>query len=88
VRRVAAGELDSMATGDRKHSYDLLAQRIGPLRSTLVLCGAGALAATLGVVAAYVPTTAGVALAFLSGAGAVWAGARLYSLGAGRGATT
>ena len=61
-----------MATGDRQHSYDLVAGRVGRARSTLVFCGAGAAAAGLALLADSLGTAGAVGVAAV-GAGAATA---------------
>ncbi len=65
-----------MATGDRQHSYDLVAERIGRTRSTLVFWGAGIAAAGLAMLADTLGTlgAAGVAVVGAAAAAAVWLG--------------
>ncbi|MGQ0668511.1 MAG: glycosyltransferase family 4 protein [Actinomycetota bacterium] len=78
VRRAVSKELESMATGDRKHSYDLLARRIGRVRSTLVIWCVGALASGIGTAAAAATLPGTVAIASGVGACSVLAGVWLY----------
>ncbi len=63
-----------MATGDRQHSYDLVAERIGRTRSTFVFWGAGIVAAGLALLADTLGTlgAAGVAVVGAVAAAAVW----------------
>jgi UDP-GlcNAc:undecaprenyl-phosphate GlcNAc-1-phosphate transferase len=65
-----------MATGDRQHAYDLVAERIGRTRSTLVFWGAGIVAAGLALLAAALGTAgaAAVAVVVAGAAAAVWLG--------------
>jgi UDP-GlcNAc:undecaprenyl-phosphate/decaprenyl-phosphate GlcNAc-1-phosphate transferase len=63
-----------LTQGDRGHSYDLLAERIGRRRSTVAFWGLGAMAGGLGVLVFTLPLAAGVALSALAAAGGVaWA---------------
>ena len=78
VARRAASR-DRLSAGDRLHSYDLVAARVGRGRSTAVFVGVAALAVGIGVVISVVPLWAGIALAsFGAGAAVLW-GNRLWS---------
>jgi UDP-GlcNAc:undecaprenyl-phosphate/decaprenyl-phosphate GlcNAc-1-phosphate transferase len=63
-----------MATGDRQHAYDLVAERIGRTRSTLVFWGAGSVAAGLALLADALGTAgaAAVAVVVAGAATVVW----------------
>jgi UDP-GlcNAc:undecaprenyl-phosphate/decaprenyl-phosphate GlcNAc-1-phosphate transferase len=61
ARRLASG--NGLATGDRNHSYDLLARTGGRTRATLVLWTSGALAAATAVLIGSLPLALGAAVA-------------------------
>ncbi|MCI0633988.1 MAG: hypothetical protein L0206_08760 [Actinobacteria bacterium] len=63
-----------MATGDRQHAYDLVAERIGRTRSTLVFWAAGIVAAGLALLADALGTAgaAAVAVVVAGAATVVW----------------
>jgi UDP-GlcNAc:undecaprenyl-phosphate GlcNAc-1-phosphate transferase len=65
--------------GDRDHSYDLIARRVGPRRSTYLFWAIGCACSILGVVIARVPLAAGAILALVAVAAAVLAGVRLWA---------
>jgi hypothetical protein len=78
LRRLASGQ--SLAVGDRLHSYDLLTGRIGTrAKTTLAFCSAGGLAAALGLLVDAVPPAAGATLLAAAAAAAAVAGRRLWS---------
>lgn len=78
VARRAASR-DRLSAGDRLHSYDLLAVRIGRTGSTAVFVGLAVLGAGLGVLISIVPGWAGTAVAALGLAAAMWWGFRLWT---------
>jgi dTDP-4-amino-4,6-dideoxygalactose transaminase/UDP-N-acetylmuramyl pentapeptide phosphotransferase/UDP-N-acetylglucosamine-1-phosphate transferase len=75
-RRALSG--GSITAGDRSHSYDLLAQSIGRLPSTLVLWAAGLMAAGLGVLLPAVPLAVGAGLLMAATGGAAGWAVRLW----------
>lgn len=77
ARRAAAGE--SLAAGDRLHSYDLVSARVGRARSTVVFVVLALLGAGFGLLITIVPLPAGIAFAVVgAGLGALW-GVQLWS---------
>ena len=77
ARRLAARS--SIASGDRLHSYDILADRTGSrLRSTIMMWGGGVLAAGVGVTASRVPLAAGIGLSAAGAAAATAWGIRTW----------
>jgi UDP-GlcNAc:undecaprenyl-phosphate GlcNAc-1-phosphate transferase len=57
VRRLRSGA--PLTSGDRSHLYDIVAERSSRMRSTVVFCAAGAVAAGIGLFTAKVPTAVG-----------------------------
>lgn len=77
ARRLGSGA--SLTSGDRLHSYDIIAVRTDSrLRSTLILCAAGAIAGSIGYGASRVALATGAALAGVAALGAAAAGVRLW----------
>jgi UDP-GlcNAc:undecaprenyl-phosphate GlcNAc-1-phosphate transferase len=76
ARRVAARE--SLAAGDRSHSYDLVSARLGRARSTVVFLGLSLVGVGFGVLITIVPLPAGIALALGGTAVAALGGVRLW----------
>lgn len=78
ARRVLTGA--GLLTGDREHSYDIVAQRGGSrLRSTYLFWFAGAIAAGLGVAVSRMRIAGGIALLAIFGFAAAIAGLRIWS---------
>src|SRR5919106_1096404 len=73
-----AGSRDGLATGDRLHSYDLVAQRVGRTASTAVFLVLGLLSAGVGLLVWFVPE-AGVPVAGLGAVLATVWGVLLWS---------
>lgn len=78
IRRLRSGA--SLTDGDRLHTYDLLALRIGRTRSTVTLWIAGAVAAGLGFVVAALPVAGGVAIVIAACVAGAVLGRYLWSL--------
>jgi UDP-GlcNAc:undecaprenyl-phosphate/decaprenyl-phosphate GlcNAc-1-phosphate transferase len=77
ARRLVAR--DALTRGDRLHSYDLLAVRMGSrTRSTLVLWAVALAAAGLGAAMAWLPVAAGVLLALIGASAASASGIVLW----------
>jgi UDP-GlcNAc:undecaprenyl-phosphate/decaprenyl-phosphate GlcNAc-1-phosphate transferase len=77
ARRLASRS--GLATGDRNHSYDLLARAAGRTRATLVLWAVGALAAATAVLIGSVPLALGTAVAAAALAVGALLGVRLWA---------
>ncbi len=77
ARRLGSGA--SLTSGDRLHSYDIVATRTDSrLRSTGILCGAGAVAGTLGYAASRASFTAAAVFIGLLVLGGIVAGVQLW----------
>ncbi len=76
ARRLASR--NGMASGDRLHSYDLVAVRHGRVRSTLLFWGLGAVAAGLGLIVRAAPLPVGAAIVGLASAAAAFWAVRLW----------
>jgi UDP-GlcNAc:undecaprenyl-phosphate GlcNAc-1-phosphate transferase len=70
---------DRLSAGDRLHSYDLVAARIGRIRSSAAFVGLALLGAAIAVLLMIVPLWAGIAVASLGAGGAAVWGMRLWS---------
>jgi UDP-GlcNAc:undecaprenyl-phosphate GlcNAc-1-phosphate transferase len=78
IRRLGSGA--SLTGGDRLHTYDLLAARVGRRRSTVTLWLAGAAVAGLALVVPALPVAAAAAVALAVGGVGVVLGRYLWSL--------
>ena len=78
IRRLGSGA--SLTGGDRLHTYDLLAARVGRQRSTVTLWLAGAAVAGLALVVPALPVVAAAAVALAVGGVGVVLGRYLWSL--------
>jgi UDP-GlcNAc:undecaprenyl-phosphate/decaprenyl-phosphate GlcNAc-1-phosphate transferase len=77
ARRAISAE--SLATGDRLHSYDLVARRVGRARSSVVFVVLAVLGAGAGLLITVVPLPVGIALALIgAGLATLW-GVQLWS---------
>ena len=70
---------DRLAAGDRLHSYDLVAMRIGRAGSTAVFVGLAILSSGIAAVISVAPLRAGIVLASVGVAGAAWGGFHLWT---------